>query len=361
MRRLRDYLRRRLASAYLSVALSLAALLWLLDLLRRLEDVGRDAGALTMAAWLAARQTPEALIDLLPLWVALASTMALAAMHRDGELTIFRACGLSWRRIAGIAALPALLTALLGLAFLQWGAPTAQQGSKRLTGHDLGQSGLWHHEHGLWARSELEFLNVRRLELGRIPAEIGIYRYNRQGRLIEALDAARAVVLPDGRWRLESVRWRNFDRAGAVALRHLPTLDWPSFLSIEQFELLIRSPGSLPPTDLWRYLEALRRSEQDSGRYALLFWRRLALPLACLGMALVAVSAATTPMRRGGLGARAAIATALGLGYQLLVELISFAGLAAGASAPALALAPTLALLSLGGWLLGRADGAANG
>lgn len=365
MKILRGYLWKQLSRGYLTVVLSVAALLWMIELLQVLEDVGGGGGALVAAIWQAARVIPETVVDLLPLVVVLASSMVLGAMHRDHELTVMRACGIPLRAIARTALLPALVLALLALVFLQFGAPLLYQGTKRFAGTDVGQSGLWHPDHGLWVNDNDEFLNVRRLELGRIPADIGIYRYDSDGRLVQHIDAARAIVEPGGLWRLEDVRIRRYDRAEAGEepgkSEWLDSLEWRSFLSTRQFELLVRPPASLPPTDLWRYLDALERRALDSARFSLLFWRRLALPLACLGMVLVATAAATASLRSQSLSVRAAVGTGLGLAYQLLVELASFAGLAVGFPALAVALLPPLALIVLGSWLLSRADSVANG
>lgn len=361
MKVLDSYLWRRLASGYLTVTLSLAALIWLLELLQGLEGAGSGAGALVATVWQAARLVPETLIDLLPLMVILAATMVLGAMQRDHELTIFRGAGLSWRRIATLSAVPALAVGFSALLFLQVAAPSLQKASKRLTGVGVSQGGLWSPQHGLWARGGSEFLNVRRLDMGRIPSDLVIYRYADDGSLVETINAAQATVAEDGVWRLQQVRLRRLDERGQDRLHQQDTLDWPSFITAEQFELLIQPPGRLPPTELWRYLSALERNNQENARFSLLFWRRMALPLACLGMGLIAVVAAASAPRSSRTALRAAIATGLGLGYQLLVELISFSGLAIGLPASAVALIPPITLTCIGLWWVSRADSAGKG
>jgi len=361
VRTIHTYLWRRLASGYLTVTLSLAALIWLLELLQGLESAQTGAGALVATLWQAARLVPETLIDLLPLMVILAGTMVLGAMQRDHELTIVRGTGQSWRRIAVLAAAPALAVAFMALLFLQVAAPSLQKASKRITGVGASQGGLWSPEHGLWARSESEFLNVRRLEMGRIPSDLVIYRYADDGRLVETINAEQAAVADDGTWRLMQVRIRRLDERGQDRHRQRETLDWKSFITADQFELLVQPPQRLPPTELWRYLAALERNNQANARFSLLFWRRMALPLACLGMALIAVVAAASAPRSSRTALRAAVATGLGLGYQLLVELISFSGLAIGLPASAVALIPPLTLIGVGLWWVSRADSGGNG
>ncbi len=108
-------------------------------------------------------------------------------------------------------------------------------------------------------------------------------------------------------------------------------------------------------------MSALERNNQENARFSLLFWRRMALPLACLGMGLIAVVAAASAPRSSRTALRAAIATGLGLGYQLLVELISFSGLAIGLPASTVALIPPITLACIGLWWVSRADSAGKG
>ncbi len=359
-RLLRNYLWRRSLTGFATVTASLAAVLWLLELLQGLE---RAEAGLIAAAWQAARATPESLVDLLPLVTVLATTLVLGAMQRDHELTIIRAAGIGWTGIARMAAVPALAAALLGLAFLQVAAPSLEQASKRLTGASAAGGSLWSPGHGLWARSVDgdRFLNVRRLDMGRIPADIGLYHYRPDGELLEMIEAEQAVVEADGRWRLRGIRIRRFDAGDPIASETRESMLWQPFLEPEQFELLIQPPGSLPPSELWRYLRALADNDQDNARYRLLFWQRISLPIACLGMSLIALVAVAGSPRASRTALRAMLAGGLGIAYQLLVELTSFAGLATGIPATTLAWLPPVLLVALAATLVVRADSAGNG
>lgn len=355
MRILREYLVQRLLGAYLVTTAALAALLWLLEMLDRLEDGLGGATDLLGMAFAAARVVPEGLIDLLPVITVLATASALSALQVRSELTVMRAAGISLWRLTAVALLPGLAVAALALASLQWLTPLMQQGPERLVGASLGESGLWHPAHGLWVRSEDEFLNVQDLRLGRIPTEINLFRFDPGGGVSEHVEAATATVLPDGRWRMEEVVIRTYGPAAEEQIRSEPAIVWDSFLSTRQLELLLSPPASLALTDLWLYVDGLKTRGQESAEFEMVLWRRLAMPLACLGMVLAAMATAAVPLKSRAVSVRIVAALALGLGFQLLAELAAYLGLVLHWPVVPVAVGPPVALAGVSWWLLVKA------
>lgn len=343
----------RLVRGYAVVGPSLAALLWLLELLQRLEDAA--TGRALSLAWQTARVLPETLVELLPVVVVLATAAVMGGLNRDHEITAMRAAGISLGRIAGVALVPAVAVALLALALLQWGTPFLYQGPTRITGPDLAQEGLWHPSHGIWLRQDQTFLNVSSLEHGRIPTAIRIYEYDGTGRLQRHISAARAQPHGPGAWGLEEAVVREFGGVDGPELRTYPEYTWGSFLSAAELELLLHPPGSLPLTELWQYVGTLGARQQDTDEFVLMLVQRLVLPLACAGMALVAVAAAVAAPRHRGAGLRVAGAMALGLAYQLLTAMFAQAALVVAWPPLPVALLPPLVLFLAGMGLLRRA------
>ena len=329
--------------------------MWLLEMLQGLEDGLGGIADLIGVAIAAARILPEGMIDLLPVIVVLATASAMGALQVRSELTVMRAAGISLWRLTGIALLPGLMIAALALAALQWLTPMMQEAPERLLGASLGESGLWHPSHGLWVRSGDEFLNVQNLRLGRIPTGINLYRFDRDGGLSEHIEAETAVVQDDGGWTLESVTVRDYrDRAGSF-LRHFDQQHWDSFLSARQLELLLSPPASLALTDLWQYVEGLKMRKQESAEFEMVLWRRLALPLSCLGMVLAAMATAAVPLKSRAVSVRLVAALTLGLTFQLLAELTAYLGLVLSWPVLVVALGPAVVLTGFSWWLLSKA------
>ena len=355
MRILAEYIIGRLFGAYLLAAFAIGALLWLMEALQFLEQGVDGAMGLIGVVISALQVVPEGLIDLLPVIAVLATAAAMGGLQARSEMTVMRAAGLSIWRLTAVALVPGVLIAVLALAALQWITPLMQQGPERLIGASLGDNGLWHPTHGLWIRQNDEFLNVADLRLGRIPTGVNLYRFSPSGALEQHVRADSAVVNPDGSWRLETVRLRDFRAEAETPEQELDSLEWDSFLPARQLELLLSPPGSLPLTDLWAYVAGLKARGQDFAEVEMVLWRRLALPLACLGMVLAAMATAAVPLKSRAVSVRLVAAMALGLGFQLLAELASYLGLVLDWPVLPVAMGPPLALALLAWWLLARA------
>ncbi len=355
MRILRQYLVQQLLASYLVAALAIGALIWLLDLLQRLESGIAGGGGLLMIALESVLGVPEALVDLLPVITVLATAAAMSGLQGRQELTVMRAAGVSIWRLTRTALIPGIAIALLGLAALQWLTPQVHQGPERVLGASLGDNGLWHPSHGLWVRQEQEFLNVQTLHLGRIPTDINLYQFDPDGRLRRHVHAAQALVQSDGSWAMEEVTVRDFDRRDDGFLVRRDALAWPSFLSARQLELLLSPPAALSISDLWLYVQGLKARNQEVAEFEMVLWRRLALPLTCLGMVLAAMATSAVPLKSRAMSVRLVAALVLGLGFQMLVELISYTGLVMDWPVIPVALAPPLGLALFAWWLLSRA------
>ncbi len=355
MRILRDYILGKLLATYAVTAFAIASLLWLFELLDGLESGVSGPVDLILLGLSALMMLPESLIDLLPVITVLATASAMGAFQVRNELTVMRSSGISLWRLTGLALVPGLIVAGLALASLQWVIPNLQQSPESLVGASLGESGLWDPAHGLWVRGGNEFLNVQDLYLGRIPTGINLYRFSPEGGLIDHTEAGQAVVEPDGNWLLEDVTVRDYQAESARDVRYLTEQRWSSFLTGRQLELFLSPPASLALTDLWLYVAALNERNQEVAEFEMILWRRLALPLSCIGMVLAAMATAAVPLKSRVVSVRLVAALGLGLGFQLVSEMFSYLGLVLAWPVIAVALGPSVLLTVFSWWLLKKA------
>ncbi len=352
MRIVSRYLIGRLFRGYAGMAVAIGALIWLVTLLDMLGAA--ENGASFLATGLDAfSQVPVNVIDLLPVVAILATASVLSAMQAQRELVVMRASGISLLEITRLALMPGVLIALAALIALQFLAPVLYQSPVRFadSGAGVGDNSLWHPSHGLWVRADSQFMNVGRFEPGELPGEIAIYRFRPDGSLESQIRAERAIPAPET-WILEDVMIKRVDSPPAERISIHERYHWPSFLTERQLELFRRSPASLPLSDLWNYVDSLKTRDQDASEFELVLWRRIALPLACIGMVLVATALSARPAKRGGVGVRITIATGVGLLYHLLAGMAGVFGLVAGLSSIAVAILPPVALVALALWLL---------
>ncbi len=355
MKILAGYMIDRLVRSFLVSAVAVGALLWLMELLQVLEQGLSGVGGVFVLAFEAFLIVPEGLVDLLPVITVLATAAAMSGFQARNELTVMRASGISIWRLTAIALVPGFGIALLALAALQWVTPLVHQGPERVIGAALGESGLWHPWHGLWMRQGDEFLNVQSLHLGRIPTDINLYQFSPEGELERHVRAEQALVQPDGAWRMENVQIRELSNRDEGYFQYSPELVWESFLGVRQLELLLSPPASLPLSDLWRYVDDLKRRGQEVAEFEMVLWRRLALPLTCLGMVLAAMATSAVPLKSRAVSIRLVGALTLGLGFQLITELVSYSALVMGWPVIPTAIGPPLILAAFAWWLLKKA------
>lgn len=340
----------RLLKGYGAMFVAVGALLWVTTLLELLGDSGARTSALENALR-ALAQVPVNLIDMLPVVAVLATASVLSAMQTLRELTVLRASGVSLLRITRLALVPGVAIALAALVALQLLAPALYRAPERIADSGVAQSSLWHPWHGLWVRSDDQVMNVGRFQPGALPGDIAIYRFSADGALDRLIRAERAVPGPET-WTLEDVTIKRIERHAQDRIRSLPTYSWTSFLTERQLELFRRPPASLPLSDLWTYVQSLKARDIDASEFELVLWRRIALPLACIGMVLIAAALASRPTQRAGVSVKVTLAVAIGLGYQLLAGMAGVFGLVADLPAIGVALGPPVLLMSLAAWLL---------
>jgi lipopolysaccharide export system permease protein len=344
------YVLTRLFKGYAAMFVAVGALLWVTTLLELLGDSGQRTSALE-SALRALAQVPVNLIDMLPVVAVLATASVLSAMQTLRELTVLRASGVSLLRVTRLALVPGVVIALAALVALQLLAPALYRAPERLTGSGVAQSSMWHPWHGLWVRSDDQIMNVGRFQPGALPGDIAIYRFSADGSLDRLIRAEQAIPGPE-RWLLEDVTLKYVDRSDTDRVQRMPSFSWPSFLTERQLELFRRPPASLPLSDLWTYVQSLKARDIDASEFELVLWRRIALPLACIGMVLIAAALASRPASRAGVSVKVTLAVAVGLGYQLLAGMAGVFGLVADLPAISVALGPPILLMSLAVWLL---------
>lgn len=338
------YLLGRLMRGYGIMLVSVGALVWLISLLDVLGDAGSDR-SLWLSLVSSVAGVPIGLIDLLPVVIILATASVLSGLQAQHELTVMRASGVSVVRIARLAMLPAVIVAVLALGALQFMTPVLFQPQEQTVGGEPGETSLWHPWHGLWVRSDRDFMNVGRFEPGELPGEIAIYEFADDGRLERQIRAEQAVANPEA-WTLENVTIKSVTRDGPDRIRTMREFRWTSFLTARQLELFRQPPASLPLTDLWTYVESLKTRGQDASEFELVLWRRVSLPLAALGMVLIAAALSASPGKSRAFSLKLVAAVGIGLGYHLLAGMAGFFALVANIPpAPVVLIPPVLLVL----------------
>lgn len=352
MRILDNYIRTELLRNYALVNVLLLGLFGFLDLAIQLEDVGKGAYTTGNAVVFMLYHLPRRLVDLTPFAMLLAAVLALGTMASNRELVVMRGCGLSPMKITtSLLKAGAMLLAVV-VALDLYVAPSLQQQAFQMRTTALaGNSGSA--ASSLWARSKAGIIYIGKLQHGRIPADVEIYRFGDEQNLQLYLHAKTADILAPDHWRLHTVTRKRFND-GHETTSQLDTLDWRPILSPEQLRILDRPPDSLSLPDLYRYTNYLDAQGQNAQRFRMTLWQKLALPLTTIAMMLLAAPLSFANPRGSNLGLRIVAGAAIGLAVYTVTQVSANIGLLYNLSPPLLAFSPGVLITALALYWLRR-------
>ena len=325
MKTLDRYIGANIVRGYLLVLALLLALFSFVSLLEQLEDVGDHNYDMLDAILYVLLTMPDRMLTLAPVTALLGSLAALALLARNNELTAMKAAGISVLRLGWSVMRPAIAFMLVVLVVTEFVAPPLYQFAAK---HRLQEASKFDGEvlrgKGFWARQEYQVVNVRRLSMGRLPADIDIFEFDPDGRLIRYIHAERADVAEDGVWQLRDVRVKSLD-GRRVRVSEAADLPWRPFWDNDPFATQIYPVASLSLAEIGTYIEYLQEVGQEVAGIKLTYWRKWFQPLLVGAMALLSVSFVFGAARSSSFGRRIALGVMSGilffLGSQLLYNL----------------------------------------
>ncbi|MDE2239430.1 MAG: LPS export ABC transporter permease LptG [Rhodospirillales bacterium] len=344
---------------FLLITAGLTALFSLLGFVEQLSLVGQGQYRLSDALSYTLLTAPDRVLQLAPVSMLLAALLGLGTLARHSELTAFRSFGVSQARIIG-AVVKLCLPVIIALFLIaQFVIPPAQQAAQRERAAALGATLPGLSNGGFWAQKNGVFLNVQSFT-GTVLHGVTIFTFDADGALHSLIEADNATPQPDGSWALTGVT-RDTVTSGQTLMDKPAALNWKPFLSTKQLQLLAIPPQTMPPLALYSYVRQLKRQHQEALVYEQSFWSMVAIPLSLIGMALIAAPFVFGPQRSGGAGQQIVIGALLGMVFVLVQQITGYLGLLLAVNPAFSALAPSLLLLAVGGWLLerGHAGGAA--
>ena len=121
------------------------------------------------------------------------------------------------------------------------------------------------------------------------------------------------------------------------------------------FSVMMLSPENMSMRSLYRYVNHLEESRQQSGRYQIALWNKAFYPVAILVMIALAMPFAYMNRRSGGVSIKIFGGVMIGLVFYTVNNLFSYIGMLNTWSPPVVAMVPTafmLILAMIGLWLV---------
>ncbi|ARU05451.1 LPS export ABC transporter permease LptG [Comamonas serinivorans] len=333
MKTIRRLIHGEVLRAVLFVVLGFLALFAFFDIVDELGAVGRNQYTLFNALTYVGLLLPAHLYDLLPIAVLIGAIYVMARLAADSEYTILRTSGMGPGR-----ALTTLLS--LGCAFVvltfgigDYVAPQANRAAQLLKARfdgdiTVGQTGAWIKER---MGEHSVSVNVGRMSPDGTIANIRIFEFDAQARLVSATRATTGVFDRGEAWLLKDVQRTEFAPAGSdgalrITRQSLPEWRWPTALSASMVAASLLSPDRMRTLDLFQYISHLKANNQDAQRYQIEFWRKVFYPLSCLVMMMLALPFAYLHFRSGNITGYVFGGVMAGISFFLLNNVVGFMG-----------------------------------
>ncbi len=358
------YVTRQCLVAIATVVAVLALLTLLFALIEELDDSHPGYGFMQALEYLMLTM-PRRIEELMSYGVFIGLLLALGNLSEGGELTAFRAAGVSPYRI--LAALsPALGVCLLfALTMSEFVSPAGERAAEQLkrsaiarsvpsTADQAREAGAYvTPQDGIWLRRPAdqgaEFVHIAGMNRSGEITDIQIYELDENNRLLATRHAEKGVYhIEENNWRLYRVSSTRLSKSNSQSFKEAYR-DWNNSVTPEQLaSQAFSDPRKMTLMQIWNYMARTDQHRSASIPFELHFWGKLMAPVVYLSMALMALAVVLGPLRHTGVGQRLTLGIFIGLVFKYLQDL--FAPMAAVFSLPsALAvLLPALIYLYIG-------------
>lgn len=326
MNTLARYLTTQVLIAVSFVLLALLVLFAFFDVIQELDQVGRNNYGLTQMAMFVLLNMPGHVYEILPVAALIGTLFALSRLVGNSEYSVMRVSGLSNWRVAVYFALLGSALAVVVLVLGEYVSPRSDQAAQRLRLTAIQSVVAQQFRTGLWVKDGRTFINVREVMPNSTLADVNIYEFDENGRLVLIRHADQAVWKTAQTWDLQNVVETRFDADG-VRVGTYPTQSWRTVLSQDMLSVLLIAPEKMSAHTLSHYVNHLQQNGQKTGRYEIALWAKFINPFAIPVMMLLAMPFALQSPRGGGASNKVFVGILAGLGFHLLNRMFGHLGL----------------------------------
>ncbi len=334
--------------------LTLAVLLPLLGVILLADDldaIGTAHYGLTEALLVMTLRLPRYAYQLFPIVTLIGALIGLGTLASRSELVALRAAGMSIWQIVRAGLLGGAVLALVAVLLGEVIAPLTEQYATTLRRTALAETPTPTSD-GLWAVADGAYVNIRELRSGTEARDILIYQVDTATGTLITTHAAAAQYHAGG-WQLTDIARSRVSAAG-VTVERLAQMRWESLLNPELLKIVIADPQLLPVWALYRYIRFMMLNQQDTSRYAVVFWGKVVHPLLTLSMILLATPLLLGSSRSTGMGRRLFIGILIGIFYYVISRTLAYLALLFGMNPFLAAMIPPLLFISSALLLLKR-------
>ncbi len=298
-------------------------------LLFKLADLIIERGvSLSIAAKLFVYQLPSVVVLTLPMSCLLAALLGFSKMSSNSEVVALKAAGISFARISRPVILSAVVVSLFSLLLNETVVPLGQQASENVMRYEvirekpaLLKEQVFLREGGQGNdNSRIVYINRLLPRSGKME-NVVVQEFHKS--LLYRITVAEKGEWADGVWYLSNGDVFEMAADGQVSkLMRFARQSLPLPLSPQQVERSSIDPEELNALELLRHIELMRVQGANLDPLWVIFHLRLAVPWACVILALIGTSLGVRPQRRGG--------ASVGFGQSILIVFVYYVFMSMG-------------------------------
>ncbi len=340
------YLRREIVGHVLLIMLALMSMFSFFDLLQELESIGRGTYGIGTAVLFVLLSAPGHVYEVVPVAVLIGTLYALAQLARHSEMVVLRVSGISMMGLGFILLRVGIIFALLTFLVGELITPLSEKSAQRLRIQATDSVVAQDFRSGLWMKDGNSFVNIEDVLPGAELINIHIYEFDADFHL-RNISNAKSGAFKGGHWKLRDVTQTNFI-GDHIHSENFSQGSWQSVIQPELLNVLLVVPEKMSAWNLYFYIRHLSENHQKTTRHEIALWSKMAYPIACIVMVVLALPFAFLQQRSGGISAKLFAGIMLGISYQVLNRLFIHIGLLSDWPPPMSATLPTLLYLTVG-------------
>lgn len=331
-RTLDRFIMRELMGPFLFGVMAFTLIMVAGGLLFKLADLIIEQGvSLGVAGRLFIYELPSVVVLTLPMSCLLASLLGFSKMSANSEIVALKAAGISFSRIGRPVLVAALGVTILSLALNETVVPLGKIAAQNVMRYEVAREKPALLKEQVFLRSsDPSSEGLRRIVyINKLYARSGtmddVVVQEFKGADLVRLTTARKGTWVDGVWYLDDGDVFEVKGRDTVELTlHFKRQALPIRLTPQQISRSTAKPDDMSCLELIKYIEILRAQGKSLEPLWVAFHLRLAVPWACVILALIGAALGVRPMRKGG--------ASVGFGQSILIVFVYYVVMSMGRS-----------------------------
>ncbi|WMY95606.1 MAG: LPS export ABC transporter permease LptG [Arsenophonus sp.] len=313
------YIGRTITSSILITIFILISLSGIIKFVEQLRKVGNGSYTIWNAGIFTLLTIPKDIEIFFPMAALLGTLIKLGTLASRSELIVMQAAGFSRLQIGisvmKIAVPLMILTMIIG----EWIAPSAEQWARNYRTEKIIGKSLMMTDRGLWAKDGNNFIYIKHIINKNKIKEISIYQLDTEKKLKAIIFANLGYYNHStGQWELMEVNKALIKNKKEIVSFHYLLMNWKTNLNPEKLGIVSLDPDSLTISNLYKYINYLKETQQEAAAYKLSMWKKIISPLSVACMIFLALSFIFGPLRDVTIGGRVLIGISGGFIFYLL-------------------------------------------